>query len=235
MTFTTTQLITRSYYLSGVVARDFQTVSGSQINDGLQMLNALLDVKTAQQRFIPYFTIYDFVTVIGQEVYNIANLISIESLTFAIEPVRYSLRRAERKEYFATPRVNNIETLPYQYHIERAVKGANVYLYFIPQSVYDMVLVGKFSLGDVTLDQNLETTLDLFYIEYLRYALAEYICNEYNRTYQPQNAAKLLEYENMITDVSPLDLSMTKMSNMQQGSSMMDIYAQANLGKGWVP
>ena len=234
MAYTTTELITRAYYLSGIVARDFETVSGSQLQDGLQMLNALLDVKTAQQRFIPYFTVYDFQTVAGQETYTIDNLLSIETLTFAIEPVRYSMRPVERKEYFATPRVNNIETLPYQYHMERQFDGSKVYLYFIPNQVFDMVLVGKFSLADVTLSQDLSLTIDLFYIEYLRYGLSEYICNEYNREFQPQNAAKLLEYENMITDISPLDLSMSKMSSMQRGGGI-DIYGMANLGKGWTP
>jgi len=234
MAYTTNELITRAYYLSGIVARDFQTVSGSQINDGLQMLNDLLDVKTAQQRFIPYFTTYDFNTVIGQEIYYTANLISVETLTFAIGVVRYSLQRVERKEYFGTPRVNNIQTLPYSYYVERQFGGANVYLYFVPSQIFAMELVGKFSLADVVLGQDLSLTIDLFYIEYLRFALAEYICLEYNRDFQPQNAAKLLEYENMITDISPIDLSMTKVSNMQRGNGM-DIWGLANLSKGWVP
>ena len=38
-------LITRSWYLSGIVARGAQTVTGDQITDGLMMLNALLDFK----------------------------------------------------------------------------------------------------------------------------------------------------------------------------------------------
>ncbi len=234
MTYTTTELITRAYYLSGVVARDFQTVTGAQLDDGLNMLNALLDVKTAQQRFIPYFTVYEFDTVAGQETYDIDNLISIESLTFAIEPVRYSLREVQRKEYFSTPRVNNIQTLPYQYHLERKFGGSNVYLYFVPNQVFNMVLVGKFSLAGVILGQDLSATIDLFYIEYLRYGLAEYICNEYNVQFQSGNSSKLLEYENMITDVSPLDLSMTKQSSMQKGFGL-DVYGMANLSKGWVP
>jgi hypothetical protein len=57
----------------------------------------------------------------------------------------------------------------------------------------------------VTKYQDLSIILDLFYIDYLRYALAEYMCQEYNITFQPQNQAKLNEFETTIFDISPIN------------------------------
>lgn len=231
MVYTTTELITRAYYLSSVVGRDFETVTGAQLNDGLNMLNALLDIKTANQRLIPYFTQYSFDAVVGQEEYFIPNLILAETLTFTISTVRYSMTLKSRREYFGTPRANNVMSLPYQYFCERTLNGTNLYMYYLPNQAYPFLLDGKFALADVTLGQDLALTLDMYYIEYLRYALAEYICQEYNITYQPQSQQRLKELESIIFDISPIDFTTSKLSMLQQGVSLN--YAQVNIGRGW--
>ena len=66
MAYTALELVTRAYYLSQIVAREAQTVSGSQISDGLYLLNALLDVKASDLQLIPYYQEYDFTSVAGQ-------------------------------------------------------------------------------------------------------------------------------------------------------------------------
>jgi hypothetical protein len=66
----------------------------------------------------------------------------------------------------------------------------------------------------------------------LRYALAEYICQEYNITFQPQSEKKLRDFESTLIQVSPQDLSVQKMSSLQARQGP-DIYGQANLGLGW--
>lgn len=232
MAYTVATLITRAWYLSGVVSRDLETVSGDQLNDGLCMLNALLSFKTAQNRLIPYYTIYEMTSIAGQEKYYIPNLIQLDCATFFIGDVRYSMYRQERRMYFGTPRVNPIEALPCNWHLERTLGGANFYMYFEPNANLPVELTGKFSLADVTLNQDLELTMDQFYIEYLRYGLAEYMCEEYNIQMQPGPTQKLLQYEKMITDISPLDLQMQKISSLQEQSGLN--YGQANLGRGWV-
>lgn len=231
MVYTTTELITRAYYLSSVVGRDFETVTGEQLNDGLNMLNALLDIKTANSRLIPYFTTYNFTAVVNLENYFIPNLILAETLTFDIGTVRYSMELKSRREYFGTPRANNVDSLPYIYYCERTLNGTTLYMYYLPNQAYPFVLHGKFSLADVSLGQDLSLTLDQYYIEYLRYALAEYICQEYNITYQPQSQQRLKELEAIIFDISPIDFTTSKLSMLQQGPSLN--YAQANIGRGW--
>lgn len=241
MPYTTRQLITRAFYLSGKVSQDFETVSGDDIEEGLQLLNALLNIKTANQRLIPYFQEYDFNAIIGQERYFIPDLVAIETLTFTIGSVRYAMTQKTRFEYFATPRANNVESLPYQFHIERifdtdtANDGCYLYMYYLPQQDYPFTMYGKFSLADVTLDQDLSLNTPPFYLEYLRYALAEYICNEYSISLPPQASTKLNEIESIIFDISPIDFTQHKISTLHKETSHADIYVQANIAQGWWP
>lgn len=232
MAYTSTQLISRAYTLAGVNARGLQTTSGDQVSEGLFLLNAILDVKTADKRLIPYYTVYNFTAVVDQEKYFIPNLVTIETFTFFIGPIRYSMQQQQRKRYFGSPRVNNIQSLPMSWHVERCFGGANLYIYFLPNLNYPLEITGKFSLGDVSLGQDLSLSLDGFYIEYLRYALAEQIASEYNIKLTDENAKKLRDLEYTIIDVSPIDLSMTKVSSLQLSPTLN--YAIANLSNGWI-
>jgi hypothetical protein len=234
MAYTTTELINRAWYLSGVVGRDFQNVSGDQLNDGLNMLNALLSFKTSDQKLIPYFSQYNFTTVAGQEKYFIPDLVLVQTLTFVLNTVRYQMKYELRSQYFGTARANNVTSLPYIFHTERTLNGSNLYMYFVPNTTYDFQLWGKFSLPDVVLGQDLTLIFDQFYIEYLRYGLAEYMCQEYNIQMQPQAEKKLKEFESMLIDTSPIDFSMRKLSALQRCQGP-DIYALANLSVGYLP
>ncbi len=231
--YTARQLITRAYYLSQVVSRQLQTVDGDQITDGLYLLNALLDYKSTDLRLIPYFTRYEFDTVINQEMYYIPGLIFIDSITFNIGTVRYSMRDMTRKEYFGSPRVDNIANLPFSYRPERVLDGMNIYMYFLPGGVYQVKLSGKFSFSEVTLDTDLSLTYDPYYIEYLRYELAKEICDEWGSTFPDAAMAKYEEMRKKLMEVSPADLSMTKVSYFT-GRPGMD-WQQANIGVGWWP
>lgn len=231
MSYTVTKLITNAWYLSSIVSRDLETVSGAQLSDGLDLLNALLAVKTADDRHIPYYSVYDTTAVAGQEMYFIPNLILAQTFTFFINSVRYSTIVQQRKNYFGSPRVENINSLPFNWHIERCFGGSNLYLYFNPNSNFPMQIVGKFSLNQVTLNQDLSLTLDLFYIEYLRYLLAEYMCSDYGVIFPAQGYKKLQEFEQIIRDVSPIDLQMTKFSSLQEGTGIN--WGFVNLGQGW--
>lgn len=233
MAYVVHKLITNSYYLSGILARNLQTITGDQLQDGLDLLNAWIAIKSANLRLIPYFSKFDLTAVAGQEQYFIPNLISIETLVFYIGPVRYSMLPQKRITYTGSGRIENITSLPFSWHIERTLNGANFFIYFKPNLNYPLTIWGKFQLADVSLNQDLTLTLDRYYIEYLRYGLAEQICAEYNIPLQPQAFARLQELEKIIMDVSPPDLQMQKMSNLQQNYAYN--YADANLGRGWRP
>lgn len=233
MAYTALQLITRSYYLSQVVSRNTQTVDGDQITDGLYLLNALLDFKASDLRLIPYFSRDQFNTVAGTEMYFRPNMLFIDSMTFNIGPVRFAMQEKTREEYFATARVDTVQSLPVTYRTERVLGGINIFLYPIPADVYQIKLSGKFGLTDVNLQTDLSLTYDLYYIEYLRYALASEICEEYGATCPDASMRKLQEMQKKLMDVSPADMSIQKRTYFS-GHPSFDWQA-ANLFKGWWP
>ncbi len=237
MAYTTQQLITNAYYLSNIVSRDFETVSGSQVEDGLFRLNGFLAMQAADTGHIPTYTVYNFVSTIGQETYFIPNLVEIETMTFNIGTVRYSMQPTSREDYFATGRINGIESLPYQWHMERAFQdgqdGANIYIYYTPNQAYPFVLTGKFLLSSVALNQDLSLFFEPFYLEYMLYKLSVYLCEYFNVTVPANVAKQLTSFEQIIRDVSPMDLTMQKLNYFGQASGFN--YADAIIGLGWRP
>lgn len=237
MAYTSQQLISNAWYLSGIVSRELETVTGSQIDDGLFRLNGFLAMKSADTGLIPYYQVVNGNFITGQELYYFPNLTHIESLTFYLESpnltnsVRYSMQEATREQYFATGRVENIETLPYQWHLERVFGGANLRVYYLPQQDYPYQLVGKYQLLQTVLNQDLSLVYDQFYIEYLMYGLAQYLCEWYNIIPPPFVVKQLAAFENSIRETSPMDLTIRKMQYFSSQAGLS--YSQANIGRGF--
>lgn len=233
MAYTALTLITRSYYLSQIVSRELQTVTGSQITNGLLLLNSLLAFKSTDLRLIPYFERRTFNTIAGTEEYFRPNLLEVDAITFNIGDVRYSMTEKTRDEYFAVARVDNIQSLPFCYRVERELGGARIYLYYVPQAVYAVKLSGKFGFTPVTLETDLETVFDGFFIEFLRFALADYICMDYGATLPDAARAKFEEIEKKLLDVSPPDLSISNENYFDRGCGID--WQTANLSEGYWP
>ncbi len=233
MSYPTIELINRAYYLSQVVSRELEQVSGQQQADALIWLNALLSLKSAYSRVIPYYQQYEFTATPTVEQYFVPNLVQAETLTFNIGPVRYSTQPVSRRPYFGSGRVDNIYSLPFNWHFERVLGGSNIFMYFIPDQAYPIKIWGKFGFDNVTLTQNLLLLYDEYYIDYLRYRLAMRICSEFGIPFQPQAAAELAELEEAMTDVSPPDLTLTKYSSLQGDTGIN--WGDINIGRGWRP
>lgn len=233
MAYLASDLITRSYYLSGICSRGLEVPGAEQISDGLFLLNELLSLKASDFELIPYYTTGSFNTVVGQEIYFIENLFAVESLTFNIGPVRYSMNEMTRRDYFGGPRVDNIQSIPFTYHVERTLDGSNIYIYFIPNAVYVMKWSGKIGLTNVDLDTDLTDFYDEFYITYLRYSLAKYLCDQNLASFPPQALATLQEITKKLMYVSPPDLTMTKRTTFDKGNRLS--WAQINIGQGYEP
>lgn len=234
MAYIATKAITEGYYLSGIVARDQETVSGSQLSDGLSALNSLLSMKSINGRFVPYYQQYNFTAVIGQERYFVPNLIEFEAFTFDLDSsFRFPTMNVRRKRYFGSARANNIRSLPVTRHFERTKGGGYIYLYFLPQAAYPLSLIGKFGFDSVEYDTDLSTIYDQFYIDYLTYELARRLCANNAITLSPQTKEILDEYNQQLRDLMPIDLSMEKISTLQRGTTFN--YADANLGRGFRP
>jgi len=232
MAYPTTQLITNAYYGSGVVSREFETVSGGQLSEGLDWLNDIISETDINLSMVPYETTYNQNFIIGQEKYFIQNLVKIDTLVFFLDSVRYAMQFTKRNEYFGASRVENINTLPFEWYLERAYGGSNLYIYFKPDRAYPMEIHGVFRLTNLVLGQDLTLTLDQFYITYLRYALMDRICSEYNYDTPPNVVKQLDKYTAWIDKTSRvLDLSIKKVSTLQKRGTFN--WAFVNLAKGW--
>jgi hypothetical protein len=234
MTYPVRRLINEAYYLSSIVSREFQSVSGSETTGGLEYFNDLLAVEGITGETIQYYSQYDFNAVTGQEKYFIPNLIEAETLTFKIQSIRYSVRKITRDNYFGRARADDITSLPHQWHTERTKGGTDLYIYFSPDVNYPMQIWGKFGLEEIDdLDLDLKTIYDNPYITYLKYALARYICENFDQPVPVGVEFKLTRMEGKMRNVSPPDLSIEKLSGLR-GYSAID-YPQINLGGGWRP
>jgi hypothetical protein len=233
MPYVSNELIADSYYASGVVSREFETVSGEQITSGLKWLNNIITEKAVDDSMIPYESTYSFTALEGVEIYSIPNLISIDTLVFFLDSVRYAMKYEKRNAYFGSSRVENIKTLPFMWYFERQFGGGDLYIYFKPDRNYPIELHGIFRLPSVELFQDLSLTLDEFYTTYLKYSLSDRICSEYNYTTPDNVTRQLAKYETLIDKKSKLlDLSVSKVSTLQKRGSLN--YGFINLGKGWV-
>lgn len=155
MAYTAQQLITNSWFLSGIVARNLQYPTGDQITDGLQMLNDLLNFKQIETDLIPFYQYITFLAVPGQEFYFLPYVAEIETSTFNINVVRYPMVNTGRRNYFGSSRVDNIETLPFSWNYERGVGGGTLGMYFIPDQPYPIKMKAKIALTDVSLNTDL--------------------------------------------------------------------------------
>jgi hypothetical protein len=227
------ELINRAWILSGIVARDLEPVSGSQGADGLFLLNALLSQQNITSRYIPYNDEQTFTAVIGQEKYEIDNLVSLDTLTFVKDSVRYPMIPFGRKRYFGSGRANNINSLMYSYFFQRAKGVGQIYLYFKPDQPYTVTMNGKFALLSVASDDDLSDVFDEFYIIYLMYELTLYMASWYNQSVPDTVQQKILEFRQSLPDLNQLDFEPYFTSSISNYGGFN--YANVNLGKGWVP
>ena len=228
------ELLNRALVLSGIIARDLEQVTGSEGPDALFWLNLALAEKSIDGVHIPYYGYQSFFTIIGQEVYFLADLITVpDAVTFNIGTVRYSMQRDNRMYYFGSARVDDIESLPVHYYSEKVDGGTNFNLYFIPNAVYEVKVKGKYALANVTTDTELDGIVDKYYQLFLMFELAEYMCLWYKITLPPKTQDKLDSLRYKIADLNQMDLTLTKKSTLTRGPDLS--YAQVNLGRGYSP
>lgn len=260
MAYTAEKLITRSWFLSGIVARNLQVPTGDQIYDGLDMLNDLLNFKQIETDLIPYWQYITFNAVPQQEYYFLPNVAAIEESTFNINVVRYPMVQTSRSNYFGSSRVDNIYTLPFSWNYERSVGGGTYGMYFIPDQPYPIKMKAKIFLVDVTLQTDLQDVTATFtnpynvpnytpytfinngiqgydtaYIEYIRYNLASYFCSEYGIQFNPQSQKILDSYKRKLMYMDPPDLSGKKLSILYADSNPGYSWGDVNIGKGFRP
>lgn len=232
MAYLASELITNSFYISNIVSRDFEVPTGSQMANGLSMLNDILADKTINSSLIPYSDKLNMVATPGLDNYFIENLIYIETFTFFIDAVRYQTRNQQRQDFFGSFRQVNINSLPFNWHTERELDGSRLYLYFVPDTNFPMEIWGQFRLASVTQFQDLELTLDRFYINFLKFELAVRLCKEFGYNAPPLVEKQLQDYYQWISNQSnTIDLKTQKLSTLTGGAAIN--YGMVNLSGGW--
>ncbi|HEY2567191.1 MAG TPA: hypothetical protein VGH95_05770 [Candidatus Aquirickettsiella sp.] len=220
MTYSVTELITKAWNLAGIVAAQAETVSGDQLKDGLEHLNDFLALQNANARIIPHTRIQQLTCVAHSEEMFVQHLLNLDSLTLTEEkPSCYllqSLPLLGRKEYFNQNYPSSF-LRPRFYHLEKTKGGSFLFLSPTPDKAYSLKLVGKFGLTEVNANDDLSAIYDRDYLLYLRYGLADYLCDFYNHPFSAKG--KLKEIERKLLDASPLDLSVEKISMFYSGTS----------------
>lgn len=234
MAYLTSNLITEAYYTSGIVSREYETPTGAQMSDGLRLLNKVIADRAIDQSTIPYSQKYTFNAVSGTSEYFIDNLIDIETFTFFIDGLRYQTNNQTRREFFGSFRPTEIQSLPWNWHVERELNGARLFLYFVPDTAYPLEIWGEFRLVSVTMFQDLELTLDSFYTNFLEYLLVERLC-QFNSFKVPGDVQVQLEkyYQWIAGNLNIMDLSQRKYRRLSSGTAIN--YGIANLSNGWLP
>ncbi|HJY22900.1 MAG TPA: hypothetical protein VJ279_08455 [Hanamia sp.] len=234
MAYLSSNLIADSYYLSGIVSRDFETPTGGQMSDGLRLLNEVIADRTIDEGTIPYTDKYTLTAVPGTSEYFIEDLIDIDVFVFYIQSVRYQTRNQGRQDYFGSFRATGIQSLPWNWHFERELNGGRLFLYFVPDVAYPLEIWGSFRLTSVTMFQDLSLTLDKFYTNFLLYLLAERLCESNSFTVPVNVEKKLKQYYKWIANTTNvMDLRQQKLSSLSGGEAIN--YAIVNLSGGWLP
>jgi hypothetical protein len=250
MGMTAQQLIEKAYFLSGIISRNLQVPTGDQIEQGLYILNALLDFKQIETDLIPYWQYIELPCTPNQADYFLPYVAAVESATFNLSVVRYPMKSNSRTSFYGSARVDNVSALPFSYNFNRGVGGGTLSIYFLPLSDYPLKMMVKLFLVNVTLDTDLTDIsrlvpyrfldnsnqgFDTSYVEYLRYALADKLCEEYGVQLNPQAAQTLLSYERKLMYQSPPDLTMQKSCALNASGTPTLNWAFVNLANGWVP
>ena len=228
------ELISRAYIFSGIVARGLNSVSAQQGADGLFLLNLLMGEIVIQPDYIPYYSFVTLTTVPGQEQYFFNNVASVETVTFLLNNVRYSLNLDNRRHYFGSPRAENISSLPFRVYHERVLNGTQVYLYFFPSQELVLQLKCKTFLPTLSvenLDTDLNTLYDTSYQSYLMYLLVKKICQWNKITMNPEIQRELSRFQQIMDDMNPNDYTIHKSYSLSKGESLT--YADVNFGRGW--
>lgn len=241
MSYLAAELITRAYYLSGIVSEAMETVSGPQMSTGISLLNDALTEKISDMGLIPFYKKYETVTAIGEPDYFVPNLLAVETLTFNLgvdSPVRFSMVNVGRNQFRGQSQVDNTTTLTSTWHAERSfvggVGGTTISLYPLPAGVYPLKVWGKFGLEEVAEDDDLSLVYERGYLTYMRYELCNLLCSEFGVSMAPEASSRLKQYRKDFDYISPVDLTTKKSSTLQKGP-WPDFLAVAYLSGGWVP
>lgn len=203
-------LINDAYYYSGITSFEFETVSRSQSDAGLRLLNDLLSEKSISAAMIPYSSHTELTTQVGVAEYEVDNLVELQVLTFNDGTTRWPLVRDMQRAFFGSFRIDDIQSLLSHFYAERQKNKTIIYLYFLPNKEYTLNITGKYKLSSVVLDTDLSPIFDDFYTSYLKILLAIRLCMFMQVTPSPDLKKQLFEFNRELNKIEGADLSIVR-------------------------
>jgi len=189
---TTTDLIVDSLFLIGELAVT-ETPDAFMLRTGLQLINATLNMWSADSIYIPYLKKLNFTFTPGKDVYLVGNgpgvdIVSdrVVDLTFANyflptagdTQLSYPIQVITRTQYFNVVRQTNVTTRPAFIMLNPQETHSVLTVYPKPDQPYPCELNIKCMLNSVTQQQSLEGLPPQYYLTF-QYLLARQFASYY--------------------------------------------------------
>ena len=196
MGITLRTLLEEALYLS-IADREFLPIepNGSQINVASDIFERLLSQYENQ---IPFYT--EKVINGEAELLNV-NAQYVNAMDYLLGNVVYNMTPVTQEEFSRVALIVGLRAIPSWFWLDRANNAIRVYP--LPQSTSDTFVIGYRPLeGFSRLEEQLATSVTPFMQEFLIYALAHKLCDQYNIPWTPQKQATKQEAYRMLLNNS---------------------------------
>lgn len=186
------ELITRAMKTAGVLGQN-ETPDSGQADDGLQMLNDMLDSMSLDRTSIFTITQESFSLVSGTAsytigsggVFNTSRPVQIDNLTITSGSIDYPIEPLNSQDYADIADKSSPSGIPQFYYYDDGFPLGTLYLWGVPGSALTLN-IGKWA--QLTQFANLTTqyTFPPGYYRMLHYNLSKEICPQYGMSLTPE-------------------------------------------------
>lgn len=210
-------LINRAYeYING--ENPSQTVSGSDVERALDILNEIINDFSTSGLFIPYYNTLTFNLTTGKRSYifsreinadvNSDKIVSLDFVNYTYSETIYPINIMSRSEYYKFQRQKSLTGIPAFVFLQNTPDESILTFLPIPDKDYECEIVAKFELGEVALFSDL-SAMPKYYDRFLKYALARelsIIIGSDETRWSPLAESKYQEMYNHLLIANDIDL-----------------------------
>lgn len=200
------ELITRAMKIAGVLGQN-ETPDSGQADDGLQMLNDMLDSMSTDRTSIFTITQETFSLINGQNSYtigvggdfNTTRPIKIDNLVVNVNSISFPVREIDAQDYANIANKALTSGIPQYFYYDQAFPLGRIYLYGAPTTGVT-ITTGKWAQLTQFADLTTQYTFPPGYYRMLSYNLAKEICPQYGMSLTPEAAQIATESYALIRD-----------------------------------
>jgi hypothetical protein len=221
---TTNDLIVNSLYLTGELGVG-ETPDAFMLTTGLEIVNGLLDMYSADGIYIPFLTTINFNFVAGQGTYSISDLVPADinadrvvDLAFAnylVSTISYPLRIINKATYYNISRQTDVETRPGTIFLDKQPTESFITVYPIPDQPYPCSIQVKSMIDELGPVEDI-SELPPYYYRFLKYAMAREFMAYYPSGNWPQtNEDAYQDMYNNLKNANETDLTINPSAILQ--------------------